>query len=607
MPALTAADTIRILVATDNHVGYNELDPVRGDDSWKSFHEIMCVAKDRDVDMVLLGGDLFHDNKPSRKALYNVMRSLRMNCFGPRPCELECLTDGSEHFDGTFGFANYEDPNLNVSIPVFSIHGNHDDPSGSEHLASLDILGMGGLLNYFGRTLENDVINVKPVLFQKGRTKLALYGMSNVRDERLWHTIKKGNLTFDRPDLQKQDWFHLCCVHQNHTAHTATSYLPEDALPEFLDLVIWGHEHECKILPNYNPSRDFRVMQPGSSVATSLIAGEAVPKQICILTVTGREFKSEPIRLKTVRPFVYKDIVLSDYPKAVKIAKKENHRTELTRFLMTIVTELIEDAKKEWQEAQGNEPPSSSYDSNCIAEGQDECPLPLVRLRVENSAADAIARFDCENPQRFSGRFQGLVANTTDVIQYYTKKKNAASRRGNREADALVDKEILSKILGAHGTLTFDTVQIEELVKEYLNKQSLTILPQNSFGNAVTDFISKDDKHAMEIFINESLAGQMKHLMDLQHAARNPRANEDFDFADYNERDLGQQIDDYRGQLEELFKNGLKKTTTTSKKRYRPKPEEWDSDFDGHWVDTPGSLLRPDEMGGQNGFSGLGR
>ena len=25
---------------------------------------------------------------------------------------------------------NYEDPNYNISIPVFSIHGNHDDPAG---------------------------------------------------------------------------------------------------------------------------------------------------------------------------------------------------------------------------------------------------------------------------------------------------------------------------------------------------------------------------------------------------------------------------------------------------------------------------------------------
>jgi double-strand break repair protein MRE11 len=26
---------------------------------------------------------------------------------------------------------NYEDENLNVGLPVFSIHGNHDDPQGA--------------------------------------------------------------------------------------------------------------------------------------------------------------------------------------------------------------------------------------------------------------------------------------------------------------------------------------------------------------------------------------------------------------------------------------------------------------------------------------------
>lgn len=100
MPGLPAADTVRILVATDNHVGFAETDPIRGDDSWKSFHEVMCLAKDRDVDMVLLAGDLFHDNKPSRKSMFNVMRSLRMNCYGERPCELELLSDSSEIFQG---------------------------------------------------------------------------------------------------------------------------------------------------------------------------------------------------------------------------------------------------------------------------------------------------------------------------------------------------------------------------------------------------------------------------------------------------------------------------------------------------------------------------
>ena len=95
-----AADSIRILVSTDNHVGYNERDANRSDDSWKTFHEIMCLAKEQDVDMVLLAGDLFHDNKPSRKALFNVMRSMRLTCLGEKPCELEMLSDGSEVFQG---------------------------------------------------------------------------------------------------------------------------------------------------------------------------------------------------------------------------------------------------------------------------------------------------------------------------------------------------------------------------------------------------------------------------------------------------------------------------------------------------------------------------
>ena len=95
-----AADTIRILVASDSHVGYAERDPTRGNDSWKSFHEVMCLAREKDVDMVLLAGDLFHDNKPSRKAMFNVMRSLRMNCYGEKPCELEMLSDSSEVFEG---------------------------------------------------------------------------------------------------------------------------------------------------------------------------------------------------------------------------------------------------------------------------------------------------------------------------------------------------------------------------------------------------------------------------------------------------------------------------------------------------------------------------
>ncbi|PKX95205.1 MRX complex nuclease subunit [Aspergillus novofumigatus IBT 16806] len=574
MPGISGAETIRILVSTDNHVGYNERDPIRGDDSWKSFHEVMCLAKERDVDMVLLAGDLFHENKPSRKSMYQVMRSIRMNCLGDKPCELEMLSDASENFQGAFNHVNYEDLDINVAIPIFSIHGNHDDPSGEGHLAALDLLQVSGLLNYYGRTPESDNIHIKPVLLQKGRTKLALYGMSNVRDERLFRTFRDGKVKFYQPSIQKNDWFNLMCVHQNHHAYTETGYLPENFLPEFLDLVIWGHEHECLINPKLNPETKFHVMQPGSSVATSLVPGEAVPKHVAILSVTGREFKCEPIRLKTVRPFAMREIVLSVEKGAQKLARKENNRTEVTRFLISIVEELIEEAKTEWLEMQ----------DEADEDEEREVPLPLVRLRVETSTPEG-GSYDCENPQRFSNRFVGKVANVNDVVQFYRKKKNTTTRKKDNE----VDEAAMSQLS------TLDTVKVEQLVREFLAAQSLTILPQNSFGDAVAQFIDKDDKHAMEMFVNESLESQVKHLMSLD------REGDEMDDEELAQSSIQKAMDKYRTQMEEMFSRGVKKRSTRGKKRFKPKPDGWDTEFDGEWEDQPGALIHSDnEVGDPN-------
>lgn len=37
-------DTIKILIATDNHLGYQECDPIIGDDSFVAFEEILDLA-----------------------------------------------------------------------------------------------------------------------------------------------------------------------------------------------------------------------------------------------------------------------------------------------------------------------------------------------------------------------------------------------------------------------------------------------------------------------------------------------------------------------------------------------------------------------------------
>ena len=57
---------IRFLVATDVHLGHKEKHPVRKDDSFDAFQELLQKAKQQDVDFLLLGGDLFDEVNPSK-------------------------------------------------------------------------------------------------------------------------------------------------------------------------------------------------------------------------------------------------------------------------------------------------------------------------------------------------------------------------------------------------------------------------------------------------------------------------------------------------------------------------------------------------------------
>ncbi|KEY74597.1 hypothetical protein S7711_05028 [Stachybotrys chartarum IBT 7711] len=547
MPETTEADSIRILVATDNHVGFEERDAIRKDDSWRSFDEVMNLARTQDVDMVLLAGDLFHENKPSRKSLYQVMRTLRQNCLGMKPCPLEFLSDAASVFEGAFAHVNYEDPDINISIPVFSIHGNHDDPSGEGNFCSLDLLQASGLLNYFGRVAEADNIEAKPILLQKGSTKLALFGLSNVRDERMFRTFRDHKVKWFRPNVQMGEWFNLLAVHQNHHAHTATSYLPENVLPDWLDLVVWGHEHECMIDPTKNPETGFHVMQPGSSVATSLVPGEAVQKHVAIVTITGKDFQVEKIPLKSVRPFVTRELVLSQDKRFKGLDKKKDNRQEVTRRLMEVVDEMIEEANADWEAIQTDE------------EALEERPLPLIRLKVEYSAPEG-GLFECENPQRFSNRFLGKVANTNDVVYFYRKKSTVSKTKNGKTTDALDS-------LAEGG----DLVKVESIVNEFLSAQSLKVLPQGPFGDAVHRFVSKDDKHAMELFVTEHLTGQVKQMLGLES----------------DDEDLNSAMEIYRTRVEQQTGSAPPSVLTERKRVLRPKPDTWDDDFDGNWEDEP--------------------
>ena len=85
----------------------------------------------------------------------------------------------------SFEDANYLKPDLKIRLPIFSIHGNHDDPVGLEMLSTLDQVCSNHYINYFGKVTNIEQIEVIPILFEKGTTKIAIFGIGHMRDERL--------------------------------------------------------------------------------------------------------------------------------------------------------------------------------------------------------------------------------------------------------------------------------------------------------------------------------------------------------------------------------------------------------------------------------------
>ena len=206
---------------------------------------------------------------------------------------------------------------------MFTVHGNHDDPGGADHLSAVDMLSTARLVNYFGKQplvgSGAGALSLAPIVLAKGGVRVALYGLGAIRDERVARVFgglagattttvpaandEDGGDADDRdpaagdgdgrdeeeggdgasertaadanrasrkrarrdnnaaayfPDSSGIAWipapggsdacFNLFVLHQNrvYRGHQAKNAVPESALPDFLDFVVWGHEHESR-------------------------------------------------------------------------------------------------------------------------------------------------------------------------------------------------------------------------------------------------------------------------------------------------------------------------------------------------------------------------
>ena len=549
-------DTMKILIATDIHLGYdyNKKRGQESEDSFVAFEEILQHARENEVDFILLGGDLFHDTKPTQTVLLKCTELLRKYCLGPREIKIKFLSDPEVVFKHcAYKTVNYEDPNLNISMPIFSIHGNHDDPSFGA-IGSMDLLSTSGLINYFGKWTNLTKVVVPPLILKKGSTHVAIYGLSYINDQRLSRLLRDSKVDMLRP-TEIPDCFNILVLHQNRAQHSEYAHIPQNKLPDFLNLVMWGHEHECRLTPEFVPETEYFITQPGSSVATSLCEGESKPKHVGILSINGLKFKMKELKLNTVRPFVFDNLILQneDIPKSFSHAST----TDVYNFVDDYIeNKLIPEAAL--QLTSHPKQPSN----------------PLIRLRIFHTEPEEV--FDTI---KLAQKYCDEVANPMDMIVF---RKTKGSFKGSKLDLSGIndDLEDIAQALGHDSDADWNrTVQdeIKMLFSLDEHKDKLSILTVNGLNEALNRFVSRGDPDAFKDIVNHQMKKTISYLENSNVDATNESIDKEIkSFRDQRlEKEQEEQL-----EIQELFNSAQMQNKKAAKSVSRTAIDVISSDED---------------------------
>lgn len=435
---MSLSSCFSFLMTTDNHMGFKQNDHVRRKDSYMAFAEALQIAREQNVDFILLGGDLFHVNKPSSSVEHKCIKIIRqhMSAEVNRETSFRRVSGNFSHFE-KLNHANFEDPNLTVPFPIMTIHGNHDDPTGPSAKSVCEKLATCGLLNYFGnvKSTTKDNIAIEPIVLDKNGIKIALYGIGFIPDQKLRAAFEKNELFFLEPP---KDTFNVLVVHQNRIPHNKDKYIPDDMFPKFFHLIVRGHEHDTQSPEKIpNSEVDGLVYQPGSTVATSISPMEAAPKKVGLMSIrlsdpqgsmaSRYKLEYQLIPLKCCRRMIFKDISQRQIFNHIKSVDQRRKLTpiEYRRITKDFVITCIKGLLKENESQNLSQPNEGSQGS--IYDKLDRFKLPLLRIRLEY--VHKSERFD--ELEVISAFYPGQVANRDIIL--FKKQKLIQNENGQTE------------------------------------------------------------------------------------------------------------------------------------------------------------------------------
>ena len=128
------AHVFKLAISASNFLGFLPHHPIRKNDSFEAFEEILKKARNCNADLLVLGGNLFAESSPSQEILTKSIALLKENIFGDKPINYEVLWGKKA--------PNYACENMNIDLPIFAIHGKNEGKF-AEEFNVLDVLNAG--------------------------------------------------------------------------------------------------------------------------------------------------------------------------------------------------------------------------------------------------------------------------------------------------------------------------------------------------------------------------------------------------------------------------------------------------------------------------------
>jgi DNA repair exonuclease SbcCD nuclease subunit len=265
---------MKIAILSDFHFGFG-VNTEREEDPYDSVRE--ALSKCSDVDLIIIGGDLFDTRNPDAATLSKAMELLTKPLLEEKKAKLIDVV-GNKDKESISKMAL-------LGIPVVAIHGTHERRV-KGLINPVEALERAGFLIH---------LHCNGVVFERDEERVCIQGMSGVPDQYAESVLREWS---PKP---LENAFNIFVLHQSITEFLyAPHTIDLNTLPKGFDLYIDGHVHEAR-QAKYDGKP---LLIPGSLIPTQLRREES-EKAKGFWIVETENFEIKWVPLENQRTFYY--------------------------------------------------------------------------------------------------------------------------------------------------------------------------------------------------------------------------------------------------------------------------------------------------------------